>query len=124
MKSDFIAIVDRMINLLDCVVLSCSGNCPPKFFEAMEAEHCSREGFDFEFQKKGKISHPKKEWNIVMKQRPCPIGELTGRRRIPDIDTLQKLPQAEKANLQKSEVIAVVLYTGPMVSFLSYELVH
>jgi hypothetical protein len=106
-----------------CGVLSCSGSCPPKFFEAMEAEHCSKVGFDFEFQQKKKRTHPKKEWDIVMKNRQCPIEELKGNRRIPDIDELLKLPLANKATLQKSELIAIVLYSGPMVSFMIYEIV-
>lgn len=36
-------------------------------------------------------------------------------RRIPDIDELMRLPVTYKAGLRREEVIAVVLYTGPMV---------
>jgi hypothetical protein len=36
-------------------------------------------------------------------------------RRIPDIDQLMVLPITIKAKLCREEVIAVVLYTGPMV---------
>ena len=36
-------------------------------------------------------------------------------RRIPDIKEMMKLPVACKAGLRREEVIAVVLYTGPMV---------
>ncbi len=98
----------------------CSGNCPPNFLEAMEDEHCIKKGSCFEFQtlNYNRIkSYPKKEWDIVMKKMPCPDEDKHINRRIPDIDELLNLPQAVKAKLQKSEVIAVVLYTGPMVSF-------
>ena len=37
-------------------------------------------------------------------------------RRIPDIDELLELPLARRSNLTRHEVIAVVLYSGPMVS--------
>jgi hypothetical protein len=37
-------------------------------------------------------------------------------RRIPDIDKLMRLPVSVQARLRRVEVIAVVLYTGPMVS--------
>jgi hypothetical protein len=36
-------------------------------------------------------------------------------RRIPDVDELLRLPAAVKAGLRREEVIAVVLYSGPMV---------
>ncbi len=36
-------------------------------------------------------------------------------RRIPDIDELMDLDVAQRAKLSRPEVIAVVLYTGPMV---------
>ena len=37
-------------------------------------------------------------------------------RRIPKIDDLMQLPEAIKAGLRREELIAIVLYTGPMVS--------
>ena len=86
----------------------------------MEEEHCSRGGSKFKFQTLNYnriTSYPKKEWDIVMKKMLCPDEDKSINRRIPDIDELLKLPLAQRAKLQKSEVIAVVLYTGPMVSF-------
>jgi hypothetical protein len=90
----------------------------------MEAEHCTRGGFDFEFETSnytGIKTHPKKEWDIVINKEACPAEELKFNRRIPDIEKLLELSLAKRATLQKSEVIAVVLYSGPMVIFLNFE---
>lgn len=40
-------------------------------------------------------------------------------RRIPGIDELMRLPVTYKAGLRREEVIAVVLYTGPLVLLLT-----
>ncbi len=85
----------------------------------METEHCHREGFDYTFETSNytKITtHPKKEWGIVVEKKPCPKEDMKWSRRIPDIDELLKLPLARRSNLTRHEVIAVVLYSGPMVS--------
>ncbi len=61
-------------------------------------------------------SCPKQEWEIVMKGAPCPAKDMRFNRRIPEISKLCELPLAKKALLQKAEVVAIVMYTGPMVS--------
>jgi hypothetical protein len=112
----FCVICFYALHLFHC--MCCSGNCPPKFLEAMEDEHCSRGGSNFEFRTlnyKCIKSYPRKEWDIVMKRIPCPDQDKNVNRRIPDIKELLNLPLALRAKLQISEVIAVVLYTGPMV---------
>jgi hypothetical protein len=43
------------------------------------------------------------------------LADMRHGRRIPEIETLMKLEASQLANLSKWEVIAVVLYTGPMV---------
>jgi hypothetical protein len=83
----------------------------------MQAEHCTKEGSDFEFEtfkKKKKTS--KREWAIVVDGVPLKPGEDGGGRKIPNIDDLKVHPMSVKANLLKIEIIALVLYTGPMVS--------
>jgi hypothetical protein len=62
-------------------------------------------------------SYPKKEWEIIVKGFPCPEEDLRFNRRIPLISELFELPLTKKAKLQKAEVIAIVMYTGPMVCF-------
>ena len=42
-------------------------------------------------------------------------------RRIPKIPDLMQLPQVSSASLRQEEVIAVVLYTGPMVSSILHK---
>ena len=97
----------------------CAGDCPTNFLKAMETEHCDREGHGYKFQTSNYtriITHPKKEWGIVVKKEPCPQEEMKCSRRIPDIDELLELPLARRSALTRHEVIAVVLYSGPMVS--------
>jgi hypothetical protein len=52
---------------------------------------------------------------IVSGELKCPEDQMRFKRRIPDTDHLLSLSTAKEANLQKPEVIAIVLYTGPMV---------
>jgi hypothetical protein len=84
----------------------------------MEAEHCTLSGFDVSFCTSNYTeieSNPKKEWEIVMKSVPCPPEQMRFNRRIPDLEKLMVLPTAKKAGLSRAEIIAIVLYTGPMV---------
>ncbi len=88
----------------------------------MRAEHCTKDGSDFEFEtfkKKRKTS--KREWAIVVDREPLQSGEDGGGRTIPDIDILMHVPMSVKANLLKIEIIALILYTGPMVSTQSQQ---
>ena len=60
-------------------------------------------------------SCPKREWDIVAQKTACSHEELRFKRRIPIISDLLELPLARKSKLTKPEMIAIVLYTGPMV---------
>jgi hypothetical protein len=83
----------------------------------MKAEHSTKEGSDFEFEtSKKKKKTSKREWAIVVDREPLKSGEDGGGRVIPNIDELMLLPMTVKANLLRIEIIALVLYTGPMVS--------
>ncbi len=104
-----------------------------KFMDAMRAEHCSKYGSDIVFETSNyRIrTTPAAEWNVVtdreglsdaefaatLKQRYPDVGLGDGHhgRRIPDISELMRDDSARLAKLQKVEVLAVVLYTGPMV---------
>jgi hypothetical protein len=96
-----------------------SGHVSLRFFEAMKAEHCSMAGCDLQFSKdgkKGSKNHsPKEEWQLVM-EREGNGDKWNGKRRIPDIKELMELESRRLAGLIKEEVIAIVLYSGPMVS--------
>ena len=84
----------------------------------MESEHCTQQGCNQVFRTLNYTqidSYPKKEWEIVVKGVPCSDNEMKFNRRIPVIDELCELTLAKRASLQRAEVIAIVIYTGPMV---------
>lgn len=93
------------------------GLCHLDFRAAMEAEHCSRPGYDHVFTTTNYriTSTPKIEWEIVTGQQRCTPESMREGRRIPKIDHLLGLDTAKNAGLTWPEVAAVVLYTGPMV---------
>ncbi len=89
------------------------------FEKAMRAEHCSQAGHSHRFTTPNyKISTtPRQEWLYIVgddkgERQPCP--DMGHERRIIPISELQKRPLAEKAALTREEMIAVVMYTGPM----------
>ena len=84
----------------------------------MTAEHCTKAGSKDEFETLNYAikSTPYREWCLVVnKNKVLPEPDMRFGRRIPDIDELMTLDVAKRAKLSKPEVIAVVLYTGPMV---------
>ena len=60
---------------------------------------------------KQKKTTPRKEWNFVL-TRDCSCVDMGKNRVARDVDALARIHE-----LGKDEIIAVVLYTGPMVSF-------
>jgi alkylhydroperoxidase/carboxymuconolactone decarboxylase family protein YurZ len=83
----------------------------------MEAEHCSYPSSCFEFHTAnyGIITTPDREWNIVACKALCAEEHRHHDRQIPDVDTLVASRAAVAAGLRREEIIALVLYTGPMV---------
>jgi hypothetical protein len=88
----------------------------------MESEHRSRACADLEFETSNYHikTTPSKEWMIVTGELKCPEDQMKFNRRIQDTDHLLSLSTAKEANLQKAEVMAIVLYTGPMVRACSF----
>jgi WD40 repeat protein len=84
------------------------------FKSAMHQEHCERAGCDVEFTTGNyKITTtPKREWQYVVENVPCP--DMGHARRLIPISNLLLLNVSQNAKLREEEVIAVVLYTGPM----------
>lgn len=84
----------------------------------MEKEHRSKG--KFVTPNYGMTTCPADEWRIVME---CDTGfekDYNGqRRRIPSYARLLKAdmgkPEGQRAGLTQAEIIAVILYTGPMV---------
>jgi hypothetical protein len=66
----------------------------------------------------GITTTPKTEWRIVI-DSDSTIADMRHERRIPDIKVMSQSKLALGARLQHFEVIAVVLYTGPMVRIIS-----
>ncbi len=52
-----------------------------------------------------------------MCDEPLIPSEAGHNRRVPALEELELLPMSTKANLCRAEIIALVLYTGPMVRF-------
>ena len=85
----------------------------------MRAEHCSLGGYDYKLYagNYGITSKPLQEWLYVVgddkgNRTPCP--DMGHGRRIVSIEEHLEKPLAKKAKLTRAEMIAVVLYTGPM----------
>lgn len=96
-----------------------SGSPSLDFEKAMRAEHCSREGCYHTFTSPNYsiTTQPRSEWLYIVGddkgQRPCCPDMNHGRRIVP-IDELLKTDLAMRAALTRVEMIAVVLYSGPM----------
>jgi hypothetical protein len=58
----------------------------------------------------------KKEWGIVVDGDSAPTADMNYDRRIPSLEKLKELPASKRAGLEIFEIIALVLYTGPLVS--------
>ena len=88
------------------------------FFKAMRAEHCSKAGSRelFTTPNYNITTSPENEWRVIVERVPCESSHMNHGRVIPDPNILCKSSEALRANLKDVEVIAVILYTGPMVS--------
>ena len=100
----------------------------------MEAEHCFKYGNDIEAETSNyKIrTTPRVEWCLVVRRNgktdedfeticktdfpAVGLGKDHHNRRIPDIALLRRLRSSMLAKLTREEIIAIVLYTGPLVS--------
>jgi hypothetical protein len=83
----------------------------------MTAEHCSKAGAskDFTSSNYGITTNPQREWLIVVGTLQCPRNQMAYGRKIQPISSLVASDGAQRAGLSEVEIIAVVLYTGPMV---------
>ena len=88
------------------------------FFKGMEREHCHGKLSNHSFKSANfKIETcPAKEWAYVLGKEGCPASQMIEGRRMPSIERLMELDETVKAKLIQAEIIAVVLYTGPMVN--------
>jgi hypothetical protein len=89
------------------------------FKDAMKQEHCKRAGCDTLFTTSNyKIATtPRQEWLYIAgndegQRVLCP--DMGHGRRIPSISELMKLKLSVDAKLTEVEMLAIILYTGPM----------
>jgi hypothetical protein len=84
----------------------------------MKAEHCSKGGFNYSFVKGNKkdTTCPANEWGITVENDRTHIGVYLGTRALKTIAELMEQDVVKQAKLTRCEVIAVVLFSGPMVS--------
>ena len=83
----------------------------------METEHCNKSGANYEFETLNYQirTTPAKEWKFVRGLEECPAEQMKNDRRIPKVEDLLGSETALEAKLKEPEIIAVLLYTGPMV---------
>ena len=89
--------------------------------EAMEKEHRSK--VKFLTPNYGISTSPAEEWRIVSECDMSFERDHNGqRRRIPNYTKMHKVdqskPEGQRAGLTQEEIIAIILYTGPMVSLV------
>ena len=93
---------------------------------AMEAEHCSKGDSSTPFTTTNyKIrTTPEEEWKIVAQGLQPKEENMVHGRKTRDISKLSHSDSAKRSRLQEYEVIAVVIYTGPMVRTISLLLLY
>jgi hypothetical protein len=87
-----------------------------QFFKTMEAEHCSMAGCDMSFTTRnyGITTTARAEWGVVVRGQAPAAEHMAHGRVAVAIEEKLHCTQARKAGLRREEVVAVVLYTGPM----------
>ena len=84
----------------------------------MKREHCGAPDSKVKFKTSNYdlITCPSEEWRVVENCDKMMEKKSAHNRVIPDYRELMKSDLAQRARLSDSEIIAVILYTGPMVS--------
>jgi hypothetical protein len=92
----------------------------------MEREHCSMADSHVKFKTTnyGITTCPADEWRIVKICDKRFEASTPHKRVIPRFQSLKKEALAQRANLDEEEIIAVILYTGPMVNDCLFFFLH
>jgi hypothetical protein len=91
-----------------------------KFFEAMEKEHKSNKK-EFTAPNYGIVTCPAKEWEVVIQCDKSEEKVYGGhQRRIQDYRVLCETARSKTAKLIEEEVVAIILYTGPMARYAPF----
>ena len=91
------------------------------FENAMKLEHCLKKGSGHEFTTDNYqiTTCARNEWKIIVESE-VDLADMHNSRKIPSIEDLYNSVLAREAGLRRVEVIAIVLYTGPMVYILNF----
>ena len=86
------------------------------FEVSMKAEHCQKAGCDVPFKSFNYDieTTPEEEWKIIVEGKAT--SHMGHGRTIRELKALMAEEVVVCSNISRDEVIAVVLYTGPMVS--------
>jgi hypothetical protein len=97
------------------------------FKREMLREHCVRYGCNTQFTTRnyGITTTPRQEWKYIVSDAlgesgqllegvSCPEDQMKNGRKIGSISDLMQLPLVQQAGLNDYEVLALVLYSGPM----------
>ena len=87
----------------------------------MKLEHCLKKGSGHEFTTDNYqiTTCARNEWKIIVENEVC-LADMRNSRKIPSIEDLYNSVLAREAGLLRVEVIAIILYTGPMVYILNF----
>lgn len=87
----------------------------PRLLDGMEAEHCRRRDSKDEFSpgNYNTTTTPSQEWLVVTNEVKAREAS-TGERIVKTLPELMRDPLVAKASLRDVEVLALLLYTGPM----------
>lgn len=95
---------------------------PPclNFEAAMSAEHCTMGGCDYEFTYPLLMTTttPRQEWFHVVSfngGQHLHQSDMSSGRRLLSIDECLQKSAAKRAGLNRAEIIALIMFTGPMV---------
>ena len=85
--------------------------------QRMISEHTKLRGCSTPFAPSNhpSLTTPAQEWAYLVQGVPCPAENMHHNRRLVPIPDLMTLPTTRTAGLRECEVIALALYTGPMV---------
>ncbi len=90
----------------------------------MQQEHSSEE--EFTTDNYALTTYPAEEWRTVME---CDKSKEINHRKVPNVADLLETEKTQPntsnmARLTKEEIIAIVLYTGPMVCISQYRAIR
>jgi hypothetical protein len=87
-----------------------------EFEKTMEAEHTRMAGCDMRFTTRnyGITTTASAEWGVVVRGQAPPSEHMLHGRVMMSVEDKLQCAQARKAGLRREEVIAIILYTGPM----------